>query len=580
MNKLTNQQMAEEIDRSFLDIEDDLMRNIIRHIKEYDQPIDSDKWLMQKLTEIGKLNKENIRVIKKSTGISQTAIERMLENASQEAIDAIDPGLRKLAKKNLVKDGVKAPKSKNVKSVMTNVLNQAKEVHNKTNSNMLYMAKKAYEKLLYDIDFNAGQIKNKASFLRELGDEATAMVIGAKSRQEAMRSCIKRFNERGIPAFVDKAGREWTPEAYVNMAMRNTAKQVAEEVQTARCEDFGVNLISIDSHSGARAKCQKDQGKIFDLNNGSGETEDATGRKIKYYPWKSSSYGEPDGILGINCRHHKWPFVPGVNIHRYFPEEDTSADNLLYKQTQVQRQHEREVRKLKRECVLYNELGEDDWFKEASVRLKQKEAELKYYVDGNSKLHRRKDREQVVGFDRKVSAGAVAKAQKHYKDWARSVGAETGPERLAGYYDLKYNRDTKNTKESRLYNGYIDAVNKGRISPMIGYDQFKKVDAEISEKLDGITTASGVKVKGHTAHFVDRIIGTHEGINMPASKALTKRLNHILVPIDEAYRAITLGEVGEIITDSKGRKGQRFTTDKYVVTFNPDTQELLQTNRR
>src|SRR5699024_3991595 len=129
--------------------------------------------------------------------------------------------------------------------------------------------------------------------------------VGAESRQQAVRQCIREFNRKGIPAFVDKRGREWTPEAYVNMAMRNTARQTAEEVQDARCRDFGVNLISIDSHSGARPKCAKDQGKIFDLNNGSGYTEDATGRKIRSYPWNKSSYGEPDGILGINCKHHK-----------------------------------------------------------------------------------------------------------------------------------------------------------------------------------------------------------------------------------------------------------------------------------
>lgn len=239
---------------------------------------------------------------------------------------------------------------------------------------------------------------------------------GVESRQQAVRRCIRQLNDKGIPAFVDKRGREWTPEAYVNMAMRNTARSTAEEVQDARIRDAGCHLIQIDSHSGARPKCAKDQGKIFDLNNGSGYTEDLHGKKIQYYPWKSSSYGEPDGILGINCGHHKWPFIPGVNIQRHFPTEDMNANDKLYKQTQVQRALEREVRKQKRECMMLDAAGDQEGFEEASVKLKAKEAKLNHYVDQHDNLHRRKDREQVVGFDKRISAETIAANNRKIKE--------------------------------------------------------------------------------------------------------------------------------------------------------------------
>ena len=244
---------------------------------------------------------------------------------------------------------------------------------------------------------------------------AAGVMSGVEARQQAVRRCIRQLNDKGIPAFVDKRGREWTPEAYVNMAMRNTAKSTAEEVQDARIRDAGCHLIQIDSHSGARPKCAKDQGKIYDLNNGSGYTEDLYGKKIRYYPWNSSSYGEPDGILGINCRHHKWPFVPGVNVQRHFPTEDMDANDKLYKQTQVQRALEREVRKQKRECMMLEAAGDQEGFEEASVKLKHTENKLKYYVKDTPGLHRRTDREQIVGFDKRLSAEAVAKNKSYTK---------------------------------------------------------------------------------------------------------------------------------------------------------------------
>lgn len=404
MNLLKNQQEAETIDSVYIDLEARLMQNIARHLRDWEQPIDTDRWLMQKLAEVGKLNKENIKIIAQMSGISQTAAERMLNAMAEEAIQNTEPGFQYLARQRLIDGIVDAEKSKNIKRVMKKLQKQAKDSLNLTNTTMLHKAQEAFKNLVLNTAEEALKIMN---------NNTAAVITGAESRQQALRKTIRQFNDNGITGFVDKRGRNWTPEAYVNMAMRTTAGSVANEVQTARCEDMGVNLIQIDSHSGARPKCAKDQGKIFSLDNTSGTTEDLNGRKIRYYPWNSSSYGEPDGILGISCGHHKYPFIPGVNIQRYFPTEDMDANNRLYKQTQVQRALERDVRKQKRECMLFDELGDSDAFEEASVRLKSKESRLKSYVDGHKNLHRRRYREQVVGFDKGVSARAVA-ANKVY----------------------------------------------------------------------------------------------------------------------------------------------------------------------
>lgn len=403
MNILENQQLAESVDGIYIDLEAQILQNIARHLQGWEQPIDTDQWLLQKLAEIGKLNQENIRLIAKMSGLSQTAAERMLNDAAQDAINNMEPGLRYMARCGLAGEAVSADKSKNVKRAVNGFHKQAKDTLNMCNTNMLYKASEKYRDLVQNIAREAWNILNSG---------AGGVVSGIEARQQAVRRCIRQLNDKGIPAFVDKRGREWTPEAYVNMAMRNTARSTAEEVQDARIRDAGCNLIQIDSHSGARPKCAKDQGKIFDLNNGSGYTEDLHGKKIRYYPWKFSSYGEPDGILGINCRHHKWPFIPGVNVQRYFPTEDMDANDKLYKQTQVQRALEREVRKQKRECMMLDAAGDQEGFEEAAVKLKSKEAQLKDYVDKNSQLHRRRDREQIIGFDKTVSAKAVA-ANKH-----------------------------------------------------------------------------------------------------------------------------------------------------------------------
>ena len=138
MNLLENQQLAETVDSTYLDLESMLMRNIIRHIRDYDQPIATDNWLLQKLAEIGRLNNENIKIIAQQTGISQTAAERMLQEAMEDAINATDRGFQYLVRQGIADRAVDSGKSKTVKQVMKLLRDQAKDTLNVCNTTMLY----------------------------------------------------------------------------------------------------------------------------------------------------------------------------------------------------------------------------------------------------------------------------------------------------------------------------------------------------------------------------------------------------------------------------------------------------------
>ena len=61
MNILENQQLAEPVDGIYIDLEAQILQNIARHLQGWEQPIDTDRWLMQKLAEIGKLNQRSDR---------------------------------------------------------------------------------------------------------------------------------------------------------------------------------------------------------------------------------------------------------------------------------------------------------------------------------------------------------------------------------------------------------------------------------------------------------------------------------------------------------------------------------------
>ena len=187
MNPLMNQTAADATTGLYQDLEERLMMNIIRHCKDYNQPIASDVWLMRKLAEIGKLNQENLKIIADTAGLSQTVLERMLDATAQEAIAEMEPGMQKLARQGLAGEAISAEKSKNIKQTMKGLQNQAQSTLNLCNTTMLYKAKSAYEKFVQAVATSADEISNKQSFLDRLGHHASASVVGAESRQQAMR---------------------------------------------------------------------------------------------------------------------------------------------------------------------------------------------------------------------------------------------------------------------------------------------------------------------------------------------------------------------------------------------------------
>lgn len=252
--------------------------------------------------------------------------------------------------------------------------------------------------------YKTAEIVNKQQHLDTLNKAAGKVIMGAESRQTAVRQCIKEMSERGIPAFVDTGGRQWSPEAYINMDVRTTCSNAAHEAQFTRMDDYSIDLLETSSHPGARPKCSLDQGKIFSKS----------GKNKKYPAWSTSSYGEPDGILGINCGHFIYPYIEGVSVQRYFPY-DKEKNDKLYKQKQEQRRLEREVRSAKREVSMLNASGDKEGAKLAKERVKSRTAAYNEYCEKTG-LPRKADRLTVTSTaNKKVSISETPSFDPNFK---------------------------------------------------------------------------------------------------------------------------------------------------------------------
>lgn len=386
MTRLELMELAEECSDVLTAMEDDLLQNIAEYLSEGRADIPTAQWKIQQLASLGKLDKANIRTIAEYSGIAADMEEIAMTRAALKEVGEMDEGFGKLAAEGII-DGTAVPMEETALQAAAMYSKQAKDRLNKVNTVMRYFAKDIAAAAVY----KTAEIVNKQQHLDTLNKAAGKVIMGAESRQTAVRQCIKEMSERGIPAFVDAGGRQWSPEAYINMDVRTTCSNAAHEAQFTRMDDYNIDLLETSSHPGARPKCSLDQGIIFSKS----------GKNKKYRAWSTSSYSEPDGILGINCGHFIYPFIEGVSVQTYFPY-DKEENDKLYKQKQEQRRLEREVRSAKREVSMLNSAGDKEGAKLAKERVKSRTAAYNEYCEKTG-LPRKADRLTVQGYRAKAA---------------------------------------------------------------------------------------------------------------------------------------------------------------------------------
>lgn len=402
MNKLTSLQLSQGITDLIVGLETDLIANIAAYLAAGKIEEDTAKWKMKKLAELGKLTKQNAKTISEYAGKTPELLELTLQRAANSAIQELAPGLKRMVQEGLIDKRATPSMSGNMLNSLKMLQKQAKKDLNLTNTTMKYKAKNAAMQVIN----RTAELANKQEYIDSLNKAAGKVVTGIEARQSAMRECIGEMTQKGIPAFVDKNGRNWSPEAYTNMCIRSTVGSVAKETQFSLMDEYGLDLVEVSSHSGARPLCAKDQGKIFNRNGGGGYTTDLDGKRIKFYSWRSSSYGKPAGLLGINCGHQIYPFLPGISVQTYFPyNEKENAEQ--YEKICNQRALERKVRASKRECTSLDTLGDKEGFDKAAYKLKQQEQQLKSYCEKNG-LTYKPDRTATPGYGRSQAAKTTA----------------------------------------------------------------------------------------------------------------------------------------------------------------------------
>lgn len=363
--------LEENVERIYIDMENELLLNIAKKL-EAGKPMEIDKWdeknnqpllgsggvnewQLERLKELNGLNEKNAKIIAKYSGKTLKEVNKVFAKAREIGTEA-DKGILELGVKAGILNEVNPETEEEVvKGVVSQAIREILTTFNKQNNSLLASAGQEYT-----------DVVNKVS---------SQVMAGTKTVGKAMQEAVSQLAEKGLTGFTARNGAKWSPEAYTKMILRTNTQNTINRMQEERLALAGNDYIEISQHSGARPKCADDQGQIFSLSGNTEPIVDGRGKKIKVRSWSSSSYGEPDGILGINCGHSRHAFVPNISIHRNdpIPKQENSKD---YKERQRQRQYERAIRNKKREIAMLKQVNADDnyiKFKQSGLKNTRKE---------------------------------------------------------------------------------------------------------------------------------------------------------------------------------------------------------------
>ncbi|MBQ8687965.1 MAG: hypothetical protein IJ512_05400 [Ruminococcus sp.] len=390
---------SELILQQYAELEDAILRDIIRRIMKTGIVTESAKWQAEMLQEAGLVYNDIVKSIAEHTGMIADEVQKLFEEAGVETVEADNVVYRQMGKE---------PKSLLLSAPMMQVLEAG------------------YRKTLGQLDNLTATMPSAGQrmYINACNQAYMKVTSGAFSYQQAVMQAVKETAASGLKVIEYDSGRSDRLEVAVLRAVRTGVGQTCREVGKMNAEENGCELMEISAHAGARPEHAAWQGQLVDLTGRRrGETIDG----LRVLSLSDIGYGQITGFGGANCRHDWYPYFEGYSTPNYTQErlEQLNARNIeyngklhtQYEISQMQRAQERKIRELKRRTVVYDEALKNapdaetktavqKKYTESAVKLKAAEQKLSDFCKATGQ-DRERFREQVNGFGRSQAQRAV-----------------------------------------------------------------------------------------------------------------------------------------------------------------------------
>ena len=382
------------------------------------------------LAQMGKINAQTMQIIRNNLSDADRALSASLETAIADAIKDSEPALYRGAKAGIFKPPTTPVLSANQTNAFRLYYKQAADKLNLVNTVMLESTQSAYMQTVSNVisEYEILERINRTQIALDVAAGET--ITGVSSWNTAVRHATQRMADGGITGFIDHAGRHWDAETYVAMDVRTTMFNTGRAAVWETNESFGNDLYIVSYHNGARPLCYDWQNKVISANNVSRDVADLDGNTVHVYAQNETTYGEPAGLFGINCKHYPTPFVPGVSVVRG-QVQDKAENDKQYAESQKQRALERNLREQKRDLEMLKAQGADeDIIRAQREKVRAASKDIDDFCDETGRV-RRRNREAVYT-KRDFPSGNydpsqfAREQQKRFDDYWKNGGTQSG----------------------------------------------------------------------------------------------------------------------------------------------------------
>lgn len=383
--------LPEELAELFRGLEDTLLDEICSRLALKDQLNEVTVQAIRALRSHGIDTKEIEKAIRKTSGISDKKLKELFDDviARNQKYYTSVTDMAGMTKPDILVD------TATIEAIRAQTLD---EFHNITQS------------MGFLVDNGQTMLPPARAYQWALDSAVLQVQSGAISYNQAIKSAIQQLAGSGLKNVNYESGHVDQIDVAARRAVMTGVNQICDQYTNQSAEYLETRYFEISAHSGARDKpgaspwsSHKDwQGKVY-YQSENGETDplglydDLVG---------STGYGYVDGLTGANCRHHKYPYIPGVSERTYTDEQLAHIDDGLgcefdgkkytaYEATQMQRRIERQIRAQKKLKNAYEKSGLTEEAQTANIKLRRLNAKYKAFSEAAG-LPEQRERTKVL----------------------------------------------------------------------------------------------------------------------------------------------------------------------------------------
>lgn len=447
--------LSRQIEKHFSDLEIRIMEDIVRRIRKTGKITSTADWQINRLRILGYSSEDIEQMLKETLNKSYPEMFELYDKVidweyvrNKEVYEQVNA------------EFIPYEENEELQQITEALIRQSSEdLKNITNSLGFYL------------DYGTGKpvLTPLAQVYQKYLDAACMDIVsGAFDYNTVIRRVVTQLTNSGLRQIDYASGRANRIDVAARRAVMTGVSQLSGKISEMNAEKLGTEHFEVEWHAGARPTHAVWQGRVY-------SKEELT---------TVCGLGTVTGLLGANCYHMYYPFVPGISVRNWtdeWLEEQNRKENTpksfngkeytLYEAKQRQRQMETCMR-AQREKVELLKKGDADPDDVMIARAKY-QGQLNEYSRFCKKMGLTEERERIY-YDMRGRVATNSKKQnarytadmirnadrdsKQYYRYRNILGDDVGS--LADFRQMKYNEPKKFSALKKKVDTYSDIDKK------------------------------------------------------------------------------------------------------------------------